>query len=575
MRLALPLALCLAACTSAPPADTSDAGDAAPEAAADAADAAVQGDVVTAPLYPRCEETGDMDDPPHAASTLVGRIVPMVPGVTRGDPVLSPNTELGERSYRMMNYDRYTMGPGESRVRRNDLGGVAPADGAARHSLAWFVHLSDFQLVDDESPSRACLADSPTIQGGARPQEAMLGRAVSAFNRTLASLERPERPYDFGIITGDCADSAQRNELRWVIQIMDGARGVRIDSGDLDDLVPGADNDPKDPFDAVAFPAPWLYVAGNHDLEVVGNFTPSAASREAAVGGRSTLGTRSYLRRWGAITTGEVTPDAERALVDRAEIVRALREQSAATPGPAGHGFPMNADVSLGANYAYDAVPGLLRVLSLDTSDPAGGSDGTVKRATVERWLVPELDRAVRDGVLVMLASHHATTAIDNFLGISTSEVDPEAVTARELEQTVARYPCVIAWLVGHEHKHRVRAIHGADGDHPGYWEVETGAVADWPAQVRAMEVVDNGNGTLSILGTLIDYEARTCMERRYRRLALLDFQSGWGIESPATGQDRNVELVIPVPMSALARVMMATARAPTRVESDTTLRGM
>ena len=198
-----------------------------------------------------------------------------------------------------------------------------------------------------------------------------------------------------------------------------------------------------------------------------------------------------------------------------------------------------------------------------------------MKRATVDRWLTPELDRAVRDGVLVMLASHHATTAIDNFAGISTSQVDPEAIPPRELEQTVARYPNVIAWLVGHEHKHRVRAIRGADAEHPGYWEIETGAVADWPAQVRAMEVVDNGNGTLSILGTLIDYAAQSCMERRYRRLALMDFQSGWGIESPATAQDRNVELIVPMPMSALAHVMMATARAPTRIESDTTLRGM
>lgn len=576
MRTLLVGAALLAACSSDPPVASHDAADdLTADATPDVADVPVDlaPDVDPRPLYPRCEETGDTPDPTHAPSTLVATIRAMVPGVTAGDPSISPDTESGELMYRARLFDRYGSGPMFARTRRNDLR-EAVADGT-RRSLAWFVHLSDFQLVDDESPARAAVTDSPAINGGLRPQEALVGHVVSAFNRTLGALERRERPYDFGIITGDCADSAQLNELRWVIQVMDGARDVRIDSGERNDLVAGPANDPKDPFDAVAFPAPWLYVAGNHDVEVVGNFIPTTFNRATATGTRPTLGTRDYRRRWGAVTTADVPADPDRRLTDRADIVRELCASMVTTPGPVGHGFPAAPNVSLGANYAYDAVPGLLRVLSLDTSDPAGGSQGTVKRATVDRWLVPELDRAERDGVLVMLASHHATTSIEAFVGLSTTEVDRDAVPAAELERLVTARPQVIAWLVGHEHAHRVRAVRGADAAHPGYWEIMTGAIADWPAQVRMIELVDNGNGTLSILGTLVDYEAANCLERRFRRLALLDFQAGWGETDRTTDGDRNVDLVVPVPAGAMARVAARAMAAPARLESETTLRGM
>ena len=89
----------------------------------------------------------------------------------------------------------------------------------------------------------------------------------------------------------------------------------------------------------------------------------------------------------------------------------------------------------------------------------------------------------------------------------------------RELEQIVAGYENVIAWLVGHSHANRVRAVAGADADHPGYWEIMTSAMADYPGQARVIELVDNGDGTLSILATLIDFDEESCAERRYRRL--------------------------------------------------------
>lgn len=523
-------------------------------------------------LLPRCEDTEAVGttDFPFVPSTLQATLLPMAPRLAIPG-MLNPATEDGEALYRSMGFDMLTAGAGKDRVVRMELGGVAPPS-TLRRSIAWFAHLSDFQLADDESPIRLAGYDSAAVPGGLRAQEAYLPRAVSAMNRTFARVERPERPYDFGIITGDCSDSAQHNELGWVIELMNGTPGLHTDSGDDDDPVPGADNDPKDPFDPVPFPAPWLYVPGNHDVEVVGISRIDDGARTSATGSRAITGTRHY-DVWSApVARGGVVPDANRALIDRNEIVATLRADTSADPGPPGHGYTADPDFDLGANYAYDAIPGLLRVIALDTSDVTGGAPGMVLPATVDGFLRPELERAHADGVLVMLASHHSTTAMDDLEGEAGSPI-PFAVQPAVLEALVASYENVIMWIVGHDHDTRIRAVAGLDAAHPGYWEVMTPAIADWPSQARFIEVVDNGNGTLSIFGTLLDFETQSCMERRFRHLVTTEFTAGWEPITRTAPEQLNVELVLPLPAVAAAAVAGATGFD--RIESETTLRGL
>ena len=519
-------------------------------------------------VMPACEDTAPGPTLAGAPSTLTATIVPHER--VESPMALNPATERGELRYRDMGLGDVTAGPGLARVQRTDLGGAAPP-ATGRRSLAWFVHYSDFQLVDDESPTRLASVDNSAQGGGLRSQEAYLPRAVSAMSRTLAALERPERPYDFGVLTGDCADSAQANELRWVIELMNRTAELHTDSGVDDDPIPGPGNDPKDPFDPVAFPAPWLYVPGNHDVLVVGISLPDARLTEAAVGTDPVGGTRDYTRRWGAVTTSAVPADPERRLLERGDITAALLADTAGA-GPVGHGYPSDPDVSLGANYVYDAIDGLLRIVALDTSDDTGGSEGLVRRATVDGFLIPALEQAETDGVLVLLASHHSTTSIDVYRSQLGTDVVPDAVPPEELERIVASHANVIAWLVGHSHDNRVRAIAGADAEHPGYWEIMTSAIADWPGQARLVELVDNGDGTISIFATIVDYTEESCMEQRFRRLLAMEWAAGWADEVSADPLDHNVELLRAIPPSAAASVAAATGHD--RVESETTLRG-
>ena len=449
----------------AAPVSPDDAGDAMAMDGSDMGDGDASDIVVDAPdphmglRLPRCEDTEPLGEPALApvASTLLGTIVPMAARVAIGETGLSPVQEIAEMGYRTRGFDQFRRGAAQARVLRTDLG-AASAHGV-RRSMAYFVHWSDMQLVDDESPSRLALLNSPDANGGIRPQEAFLPRAVSAMNRTLAALARPERPLMFGVFAGDCADSAQLNELQWFMQVMNGATRVKTDSGDVDDPIPGPDNDPKDAFDATAFPAPWYFVPGNHDVEVVGVAPPTEMAQARAIGNYSSFGTRDYTQWYAPPRRGQIAADAHRRVLLRGDIVREL-QTGPTTPGPAGHGFGAMTDVSLGANYTRDVVPNLLRLVALDTSDDTGGSPGLVHRATIDRWLRPELDRAQRDGMLVMIASHHPTTSVDQLAGEAGALV-ADAVSPREIEQIVAGYPNVILWLVGICREHARAAAAG------------------------------------------------------------------------------------------------------------------
>src|SRR5215210_7498167 len=112
-----------------------------------------------------------------------------------------------------------------------------------RRSLAYFAQLTDFQLADEESPSRVEFTDSDpsgTAAAAWRPQEALhpfgidyslrqLNRFVPASPVTQAGGARARM--NFGLVNGDNSDNMQLNESLWVRQLVEGSQPMSPNSG--------------------------------------------------------------------------------------------------------------------------------------------------------------------------------------------------------------------------------------------------------------------------------------------------------------------------------------------------------
>ena len=98
-------------------------------------------------------------------------------------------------------------------------------------SIVNFLQLSDFQMVDEESPARVEWLDATQrIPGLApfsaayRPQESLTTQVTEAMVRQARNSVSPVtgKQLELTILTGDNADSQQFNETRWFIDILDG-----------------------------------------------------------------------------------------------------------------------------------------------------------------------------------------------------------------------------------------------------------------------------------------------------------------------------------------------------------------
>jgi metallophosphoesterase (TIGR03767 family) len=136
-------------------------------------------------------------------------------------------------------------------------------------SILNFLQLSDFQMVDEESPGRVEFFDTTQRIPGAqpfsaayRPQESLTTQITEAMVRQARNTTSPvtgER-LDLSILTGDNADSQQYNETRWFIDILDGTVGspakIDPDSG-VEAAIDGCDTgglpyeDNESPYDGV------------------------------------------------------------------------------------------------------------------------------------------------------------------------------------------------------------------------------------------------------------------------------------------------------------------------------------
>jgi hypothetical protein len=117
----------------------------------------------------------------------------------------------------------------------------------------------------------------------------------------------------------------------------------------------------------------------------------------------------------------------------------------------------------------------------------------------------------------------------------------------------------VLAYVPGHTHENRITPFSDGDAE---FWELNTSAVADWPQQNRLIEIMDNGDGTLSIITVVTDHGSKIGIPRPGsangfsitqlgalgRTFSFNDPQSSRFGNSEGDDEDRNVELLIDDP---------------------------
>lgn len=517
---------------------------------------------------------------------------------------------LGPGPEGKLGYRPVVSRPGEPWIVRNEIASRTAGKGK-RTSLVSFVHLTDQHVVDVQSPSRVEFLDryndgqcaGMPFSSAYRPHEAASARITDAMLRRLRDIKYSPvtgAPIQAAISTGDNTDNQQLNELELFIGLMDGGR-VNPDSGDpkkyegvqatgdlnywhpdpgVQDLYKTSFGFPDAPgflekalagFDAVGVGLPWYTCYGNHDGLAQGNAPVNPVFDRIAVGGTKVYGAPSGANPCsefaGPAATGPSMPataDPNRRYVQRREWV----EKHLQSKGlPAGHGLTkQNADAGT-LYYATDV--GATRWIVLDTVNPGGYADGSIGQAQLD-WLTEELTKAQDERRLVILFSHHGPRSLENPL----QDPDPNDPASSDLPryqtdavlEVVDRFSCVIAWVNGHSHQNVITA-------RGTWWDIGTAAHIDWPPQCRLVEVVDNNDGTLSIVATMVDHVDDPVVSFA-RELMGNDPHAGF---SGGTGkpEDRNVELIVKHPFPG-ARPPTGTAmRVPAQgVPSNLALGG-
>ncbi len=371
--------------------------------------------------------------------------------------------------------------------------------------VARFVHISDAQIIDEQSPARIPQADD-LVTAAWRPHEAYSTQLLDGIIRAINREHEQNGVLDFVLHTGDATDNNQANEWRWFVDAFDGLPIDPLtgpdDRGPAD--VPPPELDPHAPFTPAGLyrgslhgplpSIPWYAVIGNHDRFAIGVFPIleyAGAVRLAPLPFvyQLVLFYPVFLNPEADQANGPISPahpgplallnlpqfvepNPQRRYLSTAETIAVHFDT---LTDPPGHGFvDAQSDQSW---YSVSPLDGL-RLIVLDTARPRSVApmlphhNGTFSYEQFE-FLAAELQRAEEAGEWVIVASHHPSADLVQ-AGTET--------TPLEFRALLSSHSNVVLHLVGHFHRHRVF-------DRDGYLEIETGAIIDYPQEGRIIEI--------------------------------------------------------------------------------------
>jgi metallophosphoesterase (TIGR03768 family) len=481
---------------------------------------------------------------PGVYTTLERTVIPV--GVPSTSPALLP--------YQVSNFSQYgygvwQAGAGLGFEKRLDLMpsdyNDTPVTNTA--SLMNFFTMSDVHITDKESPGQAIYYGYKwDIISGYSPAMIYTTHILDAAVQTVNALHK-EKPFDFGISLGDDCNSAQYNELRWFIDVLDG-KDVTPDSGIKDDPIPGAHNDYQDEYTAAGLDKtiPWYQTLGNHDHFWMGMYVPDDYIKDTLTGttilnqgnvfapnstgiksrgyymgvidGRTPYGDVIGAGPVGNYSEGAPTvpADPNRRFLSREEWISEFFNTSST---PVGHGFNQTDAENGFACYSFEPNASLpIKVIVLDDTqrdDDPNGSHYGHGSIDLERynWLVSELDMGQAEGKLMIIAAHIPigfkvdSSGLGSLMAWSTYA----AVNDTDLIAKLHTYPNLILWIAGHRHGNTVTALKSPDPGRPelGFWEVETPSLREYPQQLRTIQIVRNSDNTVSILTADVDPAVR------------------------------------------------------------------
>ncbi|MCH8853781.1 MAG: metallophosphoesterase [Planctomycetes bacterium] len=374
--------------------------------------------------------------------------------------------------------------------------------------LARFAHISDAQIIDEQSPARVPQADD-LVTAAWRPQEAYSTQLLDGMIRAINREHEHSGTMDFVLHTGDATDNNQANEWRWFVDAFDGLPINPLTGPDdrAPGDIPAPELDPHAPFTPAGLyreglhgplpSIPWYAVIGNHDRFAIGVFpifeyTGAARLSPLPLVYQLVLFYPIFLnpeadRANGPISPAHpgplallnlpqfVEPNPQRRYLSTAETIAVHFDT---LTDPPGHGFVDSQSAQ--SWYSVSPVDGL-RLIVLDTALPRTVApmlphhNGTLS-AEQFTFLTAELQRAEEAGEWIIVASHHPSADLVQ-AGTET--------TPLQLRALLSSHSNVVLHLVGHFHRHRVF-------DRGGYLEIETGAIIDYPQEGRIIEIWQN-----------------------------------------------------------------------------------
>jgi 3',5'-cyclic AMP phosphodiesterase CpdA len=493
-------------------------------------------------------------------------------------PPAATQAMIDDSSLKATDHDRFAelglgvrLAAGNGWIERLELApGFTAGSAGDRRSLLYIWQAADPQIIDEESPIRL-----EGFEGLYRSHGHLTTQVFEAHVRSAQRIsDLSGRPFDFGVVAGDLSDGGQLNELRWMLTIMNGGI-VDPDSGYDDDPVDGPGNDYNDPFRSDGLDVPLYVALGNHDAMYNGGFdVVDEELREAAQGSSVydfPLFTNGF--RDGStvnadvVLDGRAQPDPERTPLYLEEAVEQVQNAGV---------FPSKDGKSYYSVKPLEGKPIRLVVLCTINSNPTGigrGSQGHLDQQQFQ-WLQAELDAADAANELLIVLSHHKT---DDF-------VEDSPVSGIELATVLEASQGTVLHLTGHGHRNKNAVFPQPQGgaDEFGYWELMQASTIDFPMQSRIIEIVDEGNGYLSVCCTNLDHNSTEDSLAHYGRRtgagrrsfqgitdAYGDVEALWAADLPA----QNLLLRIPIPQDL--RNELAKHDWPASIESEETLKSL